>query len=73
MNLRDHPLISYWDVHSWPPVWIQRDPPKKSEGKNLKGEVGVPNRVLRHQAMPNACFLIIEHKGESSMGALMID
>jgi len=35
--------------------------------------MGVLKRVLHHHDMPNECFLIIEHRGESWMGALVID
>ena len=68
MNFRDHPLMSYRGMRSWPPVWIQRD---KLDGK--KGEIGVLKRVCYHHHMPNECFLLIEHKDESWMGALVID
>jgi len=71
-QLRDHPLVHYYqDVRSWPPIWIQT-----GDGlgvKRLEGEVGVLKRVMCDKAMPNQCFLIIEHEGESWMGTLLID
>src|SRR5262245_34511042 len=72
-NLRDHPLVYHRGIRSWPPIWTPRGPSNSSAGKGLRGEVGVLKRVLRHRAMPNACFLIIEHEGESWIGTLMID
>ena len=35
--------------------------------------MGVLTRVLHHHDMPKECFLIIEHRGESWMGALVIE
>jgi len=73
MKFREHPLMSYRGMRNWPPVWIQRDPAGKLRGKKFRGEIGVLKRVLHHLDMPNECFLLIEHRGESWMGALLFD
>ena len=65
--------VFYRGMRNWPPVWIQRDPANKLQVKKLKGEIGVLKRVLHHHDMPKEWFLIIEHRGESWMGALVID
>ena len=38
MELRDHPLISYRGLPSWPPTWSPANP--KSHLKVLRGEIG---------------------------------
>jgi len=72
MKLRDHPLMSHRGVRTWPPTWIQRNPPNKLKAR-LRGEIGILKRVLCHRDMHNECFLIIEHGGDAWIGALMID
>jgi hypothetical protein len=69
--LRDHPLMSYRGVPSWPPRWhwlgerINRYP---------KGEIGLLNEVRIPVTSPfNRCFLIIEYKKAMYMGCLLID
>ena len=37
MLLRDHPLLSYRGIPSWPPVWTWIE---GEENKNPKGEIG---------------------------------
>lgn len=71
MTLRNHPLISYRGVHSWPPTWrslgdgIDRHP---------KGEVGTLKEVKSPIANPfNRCFLVIEYKSNLYMGCLLVD
>jgi hypothetical protein len=71
MELRNHPLMSYRGVPSWPPVWswlgdrINRHP---------KGEVGILKEVTVPVANPfNRCFLIVEYKKATYMGCLLID
>jgi len=74
MNFRDHPLVSYRGMRSWPPIWIQMSAPySRSAIKTLRGEIGVLKRVVRHQDIPNECFLVIEHGEDSWMGTLLID
>jgi hypothetical protein len=71
MMLRNHPLLSYRGLHSWPPAW-------HSLGDGLdrhpKGEVGVLKEVKVPFISPfNRCFLIIEYKAALYMGCLLVD
>lgn len=71
MKLRDHPLLSYRDMPSWPPVWSWID---GNENKKPKGEVGVLIEVkLSIIEPPNKCFLVIDHDGSNYMGCLLIN
>jgi hypothetical protein len=71
MLLRDHPLMSYKGVPSWPPVWTWT---YGEEDKRPKGEIGVFRRVVRSNIQPsNRCFLFIDHQESSYIGGLMVD
>jgi hypothetical protein len=69
MKLRDHPLMSYNGVSSWPPTWLW--------GGGVRyvpavGEVGVLKDVIRSSTEPyEKCFLIMEHEGRKYMGTLV--
>ena len=70
MLLRDHPLMSYKGVPSWPPVWIWIDGPEK---RRPRGEIGILRKVTLSNINPDdRCFLNIEHKGSSYFGCLLI-
>ena len=73
VRFRDHPLMSHHRVPSWPPTWTQSDAAMRTEVKSLRGEIGILRHVLRHDAMPNKCFLVIEHEGERWMGCLLVE
>jgi hypothetical protein len=70
MKLRDHPLVSYREAPSWPPIWLWRG------GKKLAhpyGEVGILKEVMLSTIQPcSMCFLIMEHKGAEYMGILKL-
>jgi hypothetical protein len=71
MLLRDHPLMSYKGVPSWPPVWLWIDGLEK---ETASGEIGILKEVtLSRINPPDRCFLNIEHKGSSYVGSLLID
>jgi hypothetical protein len=71
MLLRDHPLMSYKGVPSWPPVWIWTD---GLEDKRAKGEIGVFRRVVESNVQPsNGCFLFVDHEKSSYIGGLTVD
>ena len=72
MQFRDHPLLSHRGVPAWPPAWTQSDAGYRTQTKTLRGEIGILKHVLTHDAMPNKCFLVIEHEGERWMGCLLI-
>ena len=68
MLLRDHPLITYRGLHSWPPTWTPADP--KRGLKSLRGEIGRLKYVLSG-GTPGRFFLIIEHEGQTYVGCLL--
>ena len=71
MLLRDHPLLSYRGIPSWPPVWTWIE---GQENKNPKGEIGTLTEVrLSVIEPPNRCYLVIRHEGSVYMGCLFID
>jgi hypothetical protein len=71
MLLRNHPLISYNGIHSWPPVWTFTDGP---ENKRPTGEIGILKAVELSSIQPaDRCFLHIDHEGSSYVGCLLFD
>ena len=68
MQLRNHPLVSYREVPSWPPNWLWRGgkkPPRPC------GEVGILKEVTLSTIQPcSMCFLIMEHQGAEYLGIL---
>ena len=71
MLLRDHPLMAYEGVPSWPPAWFRRV--HGYENTHPTGEVGILKDVLP-STLPAAkiCFLIIEHGGAEYIGTLLL-
>jgi hypothetical protein len=71
MLLRDHPLMAYKDVPSWPPTWLRRV--GGYENTHPIGEVGILKDVLPSTLpAPKICFLIIEHSDAEYIGALLL-
>jgi len=70
VELRNHPLISYHGLPSWPPTWSPANP--KSDLKSLRGEIGRLKYVLPNKTF-DRCFLIIEHENEAYIGCLFFD
>src|SRR5215475_11818619 len=71
MKLREHPLLSYRGIPSWPPVWLWT---AGQEDKKPKGEVGKLREVrLSLIEPPNKCFLLIDHDEATYMGCLLIN
>jgi hypothetical protein len=71
MLIRDHPLMRYRGVPSWPPAWIWTG---GLEDKSPKGEVGVLRRVSESNIQPaDRCFLFIDHEKSSYRGILIVD
>jgi|SRR5262245_9255753 len=72
MLLRDHPLMIYKGVRSWPPVWVSKD--RNATTKNPKGEVGTLLGAVESHFTPEfTCFLIMEHRGAEYIGLLLLD
>ena len=71
MQLRDHPLMRYKGVPSWPPVWTWTD---GLENTRPRGEIGILKAVALSNVQPaDRCFLCIEHEGSSYIGCLLFD
>src|SRR5262245_58894760 len=69
--LRDHPLMSYRGVRSWPPTWTWVAGPAKNYAH---GEVGTLKSVALSRTLPaNRCFLYVDHQGSSYVGCLIVD
>jgi hypothetical protein len=71
MVLRDHPLMRYHGLPSWPPAWSWTG---GLDNKHPTGEIGILKSVELSNVQPaNRCFLSIEHEGSSYMGCLLFD
>jgi hypothetical protein len=70
MELRNHPLISYRGLTSWPPTWSPANP--KSDLKPLRGEIGRLKYVLANPRSNN-CFLVIEYDNHPYVGCLFLN
>ena len=69
--LREHPLMSYRGVRSWPPIWTWVAGPSK---KYAHGEVGVLKSVTLSKTLPaNRCFMYVDYDGSSYIGCLLVD
>jgi hypothetical protein len=68
--LREHPLMNYHGVRSWPPSWVSTRslPPEK-----LNAEIGTLENVKFYELTPNRCFLIIEFQTMRYMGSLLFE
>src|SRR5919108_3261090 len=69
MKLRDHPLLSYRGLPSWPPAWAWVG---LKEDKRPKGEVGILRNVSIPDLVSNRCFLTMEYDNERYMGCLFV-
>lgn len=57
-------------AHNWPPVWRQST---AKDAKFIMGEIGNLAYVHCRDGPSTKCFLVIEHEGESYVGALLFD
>jgi hypothetical protein len=70
MKLREHPLMTYKGLSSWPPAWLWRG---GYENTHPLGEVGILKSVMPSTIEPHGrCFLIMEHCGAEYIGALLL-
>lgn len=80
MQLRDHPLMTYRGIHTWPPVWTLI---RGAEKEQPKGEVGVLKEIHVSAIPPtpaadaprsyNRIFMFIDHGGQRYLGCLMLE
>jgi hypothetical protein len=72
MALRDHPLLNYRGVPSWPPVWTFTGGLENKQPR--RREIGILTEVTISSVEPtDRCFLHIEHKGSTYVGCLLIE
>jgi hypothetical protein len=71
MELRNHPLMSYRRLSSWPPTWVWIG---GNEDKQLRGEVGILKQVRMVDGHPivHRCFLWIEYEDSMYLGCLLL-
>jgi hypothetical protein len=70
MLLRNHPLMRYRGVPSWPPEWVWTH---GLENNRPKGEIGIFRRLVESNIQPsNRCFLF-DHEESNYIGCLMVD
>jgi hypothetical protein len=72
MQLRDHPLMSYRQFSTWPPVWMWIG---GTEDRHPKGEVGTLRRVKVVDGHPTVhkCFMWMEYEGGEYLTCLLLD
>ena len=71
MLFRNHPLMRYHGVPSWPPDWVWTG---GLDDKRPKGEIGVFRRLVESNVQPsNRCFLFIDYEESSYIGGLTVD
>jgi len=70
MELRDHPLVSYRRLPSWPPTWSPAKP--RTDLKPLHGEIGRLSYTLPG-AKSDRFFLVIEYEGHPYVGCLFVN
>ena len=65
MLLRDHPLLTYQSIRSWPPAWLYC---RGFDNTHPRGEVGILKNVFVSSVHPpTRCYLIMEHAGGEYM------
>jgi hypothetical protein len=71
MLLRDHPLMTYKGLRSWPPAWLWT---AGYDNTHPRGEIGILKTALRSRIQSHdRCFLIMEHCGAEYIGALLLN
>src|SRR5215470_2968244 len=69
MLLRNHPLMSYRGLRSWPPHWTWTGGVKNM---HPQGEVGILREVL-NISPADRCFLHITYEASQYVGCLLIE
>jgi hypothetical protein len=71
MKLREHPLMTYRGISSWPPVWTWVG---GTDNQRPKGEVGILKEAKVSKIEPaDRIFLYMEYEKASYIGCLLID
>jgi hypothetical protein len=72
MQFRDHKLMSYKGLPTWPPVWAHPDSATLTP-PTVKGEIGILTSVRMHALGSQRIFLNIKHEGSEYIGCLFFD
>ena len=73
MALRNHPLLNFASVPSWPPIWTFTGGLENKQ-QPRREEIGILKEVTISNVQPaDRCFLYIEHEGSSYVGCLLIE
>jgi hypothetical protein len=77
--LREHHLVNYRTLPSWPPIWLRR---RQNNGTTrqaitprarLRGEIGIlKDACLSTVGQPPRIFLIVAHEGGEYLGSLFL-
>jgi hypothetical protein len=70
MKLRDHPLLTYHGLPSWPPIWTRT---RAETARTVRGEVGTLQYVYASPDLSSKCFLVIDYQGQSYVGTLLME
>ena len=71
MKLRDHPLMSYRGVHTWPPIWTFA---RGSENNKPQGEIGTLIRTRRGAGVSfNRFYVWMEYESGTYVGVCLFD
>lgn len=73
--LRDHPLMRYHGVPSWPPKWAKTGGGRYEVAPNtLSGEIGILDRVVLSKVDPfTRCYLLIDFSDDEYIGTLLLE
>ena len=70
MELRNHPLVTYRNLPSWPPTWVWIG---RNSDKQPKGEIGTLTRVKADRSsLIHRCFLWMEYEDSAYLGCLLL-
>ena len=70
VKLRDHPVMSYGGMTTWPPVW---KPARQGSLETVRGEVGVLAYAHSNPNVSGKCYLVMEYEGETYVGTLIFE
>ena len=71
MKLRDHPLLSYKGLRSWPPLWVRIDDVSKCQVES--DETGTLIQVRIDNLADCKIMLRMEYSGHEYAAVLMFD
>ena len=67
MNLRDHPVMNFHGMKSWPPVWVNTH---EAPAQRMVGEIGVLVSTRFYADLPKRIFLRMEFEKQYYLACL---